>query len=97
MATINISLPKEMHEDAKKLLKKGRYASISEVVRDGLRRLLDQNQEITENGFTREFEEAVLQSEAEPRNRDLVWETDEDIDRYFNALDKKIKNKHAKD
>ncbi len=97
MATVNISIPKEMHEDMKRLLKKGRYSSISELVRDGLRRILDKEEEITENGFTREFEEAVLRSEAEPRNKDLVWETDEDVDKYFNELDKKIKKKHAKD
>lgn len=86
MATVNISLPKEMYEDAKKLLKKGRYASISELVRDGLRKILSKEEEITENGFTREFEEAVLRSDAEPEENDIVLETEEDIDNYFRHL-----------
>jgi len=94
MATINISLPKQMHEDAKRALSTRRYASISELIRDALRKIL--YPELTENGFTKEFEDEVLRSAAEPRDKDKVWETPEDVDRYFNALDKKIREKHAK-
>lgn len=94
--TINISLPKTMYEDAKAYLTRRGYSSVSELVRDALRDELYPT--LTENGFTPEFEEAILQSEAEPRRKDKVWRTAEDIDRYFSALKKKIRESklHAK-
>ncbi len=80
--TINISLPKEMYKDAKKLMSDKHYSSVSELMRDALRRLLQQKR-ITENGFTEEFEDLVLKSAAEPEENDIVLETDEDIHNYF--------------
>lgn len=97
MATINISIPQAMREEIKKLVKEGRYTSFSEVVRDGLRKVLGRKEKLTANGFTEEFEEEVLRSAAEPMENDTVLETDEDIDRYFRNLDEKIKRRHAKD
>ncbi len=95
MMTVNISLPKGMYEDAKKLLKKKHYASVSELVRDSLRKTL--YPEVTENGFTREFEDAVLQAAAEPMDNDIVLETEEDVTRYFRDLHIKLeKKRHGK-
>ena len=50
-ATINISMPEKLYKDAKKLVKKGKYHSISEVVRAGLRRVIYSADKITENNF----------------------------------------------
>lgn len=95
MMTINISLPKKMYEDAKGALASRRYASISELMRDALRKLL--YGDVTENEFTREFEDLVLKAAKEPRRKDQVWETEEDIDTYFDALHKSLeKKRHAK-
>lgn len=38
--TINISIPKQMYEDAKVFVKKNGYSSVSELIRDALRRIL---------------------------------------------------------
>lgn len=80
--TINISLPKEMYEEAKKVMSQQHYSSVSEVVRDALRRLIKQKR-ITENGFTEEFEDMVLKAAAEPDDNDYVLETDEDVHNFF--------------
>jgi hypothetical protein len=53
-----------------------------------LRRLL--YQDISENGFTQEFENQVLQSSVESGEKDITWETEADIDSYFQNLEKKI-------
>ncbi len=82
--TINISLPKTMYEDARKVLTVRGYNSISELIRDALRDILYPR--FTENGFTPEFEEAALQSAAEPRNRDFVLKTDKEVEDYFLRL-----------
>ncbi len=82
-----------MYEDAKRTMTVRRYSSVSELVRDALRKHI--YPEITENGFTPEFEEEILRSEAEPEENDLVWETEEDVDQYFKKLNKEIKA-HAK-
>jgi Arc/MetJ-type ribon-helix-helix transcriptional regulator len=88
MATVNISLPQGMYDDARQKLIEKRYTSISELMRDALRRLLYQN--ISENGFTQEFEDQVLQSSVESGEKDITWETEADIDSYFQNLEKKI-------
>lgn len=71
-STINISLPKSMYQDAKKILSKRGYASISELIRDALRDTLYPR--ITENGFTHEFEERVLESAKEPIEKSIEWD-----------------------
>lgn len=91
MSTINISLPKNMYEDAKKALSTGRYASISELIRDALRKVLYEEEDknaITENGFPVWFEDKVLEAEKEPRENDFTLETDEDFINYFRDLKK---------
>lgn len=80
-STINISLPKSMYQDAKRILSMRGYASISELIRDALRKTLYPR--ITENGFTPEFEEAVLQSAAESKKNDIHLRTNKDIENYF--------------
>lgn len=90
--TVNISLPKEMYQDAKRVVKEKRYSSVSELVRDSLRRIIYQEEEITENGFPRWFEDKVLEAEKEPEENDIVLETEEDIHNYFLHL-KKPKSK----
>lgn len=74
-----------MYDDAKKLLVAKRYTSISELVRDALRKVMYE-EEITENGFTRKFEEAVLRFEAETQENDIVLTTDKEVDNYFRYL-----------
>lgn len=93
MITINISLPKTMYEDAKAYLVRRGYSSVSELFRDTLREELYPR--LTENGFTPEFEQMVLEAEKEPVKKDRVWRTEKDINTYFNALRKRIK-KNAK-
>ena len=71
-STINISLPRSMYLDAKKMLSKRGYASISELIRDTLRDALYPR--VTENGFTPEFEQQVLESAKEPVEDSIEWD-----------------------
>lgn len=43
MSTINISLPIKLKTQAESLVKKGYYASFSDLVRDSLRHLVERN------------------------------------------------------
>ncbi|HCS78229.1 TPA: hypothetical protein DIV55_00630 [Patescibacteria group bacterium] len=70
--TVNISLPQQMYDDAKRFLKQRRYASLSELIREALRGVLYPI--VTENGFTPEFEEEVLKAAAEPEENDREWD-----------------------
>lgn len=88
MTTINISLPTSLYADIKKLMASRGYASISEFMRYAARKIVYPT--LTENGFTPEFEEAVLRSDASPRDKDLVWNTPEEIDAYFANLKKEL-------
>ncbi len=88
MKTINISLPKSLLEEAKSALKKKHYASISELMRDALRQLLQEEDPNAKsvNGFPNWFEDKILESEKNPKGNDIVLETEEDIDNYFRHL-----------
>ena len=90
--TINISLPKNMYDDAKKFLVAKRYTSISELVRDSLRKTL--YEEITANGFTPEFEDYVLKSAAEPIENDTVWDAKIPFSEF--VLKQSPKKRHGK-
>lgn len=79
-STINISLPKSMYLDAKKVLNKRGYTSISEFIRDALREKLYPN--LTENGFTPEFEAEVLQSANEPIENSVEWDGKTDFNDF---------------
>ena len=79
--TINISLPKEMYEDAKRHVKKRGYASVSELIRDAVRDWIYPR--VTVNGFTPEFEKMVLKAEKEPRENHIILKSKKDIRAYF--------------
>ena len=91
--TINISLSKNLYEGAKKLKSQHDYSSVSEVIRDALRQLIYKKR-ITENGFTEEFEDAVLESAKEPIDHSKVWKTEADVNKYFRQLRKKLYGKN---
>lgn len=78
-----------MYSDARIFVKKNRYTSISELFRDALRKVL--YPDLTVNGFTEEFENMVLESAKEPISEGKVFETEDDIDRYFKKLIKSKK------
>lgn len=95
--TVNISLPKSMYEAARRVVTQRHYSSISELVRDALRKVIDEDpNEITENGFPRWFEDKVLEAAKEPIENDVVLETDQDIERHFNELHKKLEKKRKR-
>lgn len=81
-----------MYKEAKKVMSQQHYSSVSELIRAALRRFLSK-QRITENGFTEEFEDLVLESAAEPMDNDTVLETEEDVDKYFSQLSQKLYGK----
>jgi Arc/MetJ-type ribon-helix-helix transcriptional regulator len=87
-ATINISLPTQMYQDIKSAMKAQGYASVSEYIRSSIRSQI--YPQITENGFTSEFEDEVLKASDEPIDGNKVWKTDDDIHTYFDGLRKKI-------
>lgn len=100
-STINVSIPTKMYKKAKKLVAEGKYHSISELLRAGLRRTFYEVNQITENGFPGWFEDRILESADEPSSKDKVWETEEDINRYFKKFHKKViikkQKKYVKD
>ncbi|MBI2039623.1 hypothetical protein HYT18_00955 [Candidatus Microgenomates bacterium] len=97
MTTVNISLPEQLYKTAKKLVAEGKYSSISEVMRAGLRRVFYDADKITENGFPGWFEDQVLEAADEPIKKSPVWKTEEDIDKYFKKLHKRIEKRKQKE
>ena len=91
ITTVNISLPKNMYKDVKKMAARRGYSSTSEFIRDALRRML--YRPLTENGFTQEFEKEVLLSSAEPAKKDKVWKTEKELKAYFDKLRKAKRSK----
>lgn len=69
--TTNISMPKGLYIQAKAQAKKYHYCSVSELIRDALRWWMNDN--LTRNGFTPQFENAVLRSEKSPVKNDIKW------------------------
>lgn len=95
MMTVNISLPVSLYKDIKKTIKDRGYSSVSELVRDAVRKVL--YPDLTKNGFTPEFEEMVLEAAKEPIDRSKIIETDEDLENWFAELHKKVEvRRHAK-
>jgi len=77
ISTINISLPKQLKLLAEKEIKKGYYASFSDLVRSSLRKTLmeselDQILEVTKNNYK--------------KGKAIVLKTDKDVDNYFESL-----------
>lgn len=95
MTTVNISLPTSLYKDIKNTVKERGYSSVSELMRDAVRKTL--YPEVTENGFTPEFEEMVLEAAKEPIDETKTIETDEDLERYFRELHQRLeKRRHGK-
>ena len=82
MSTINISLPDSLYKDAKNTVSKMHYASMSELIRDALRRIV-YSQSPSEEYFSEDFEDKVLRRAKEPYDSDIVFETEEDLKNYF--------------
>lgn len=89
--TVNISLPVSLYKDIKNTIKVRGYSSVSELVRDAVRRVL--YPELTENGFTPEFEDMVLEAAKEPIDETKTIETDEDLARYFRELHQRLEKR----
>ena len=85
-----------MYQEAKKVVVQQHYSSVSELMRDALRGFLSKKR-ITENGFTEEFEDLVLEAAKEPIDHSKVWETEEDVHDYFKQLAKELKLKRLND
>lgn len=95
MNTINISLPENMYRDVKKISSNRGYSSVSELVRDALRKIL--YSEVTTSGFSREFENEVLESSAQSPRKDIVLKTNQDINKYFRKFSEKAGVRKKKD
>lgn len=87
-------MPENLYKAAKKLVIEGKYHSISEVIRAGIRRVIYDADKITENGFPGWFEDRVLEAANESRKNDIVLESTEDVENYFKHL--KIPKKQRK-
>lgn len=77
MTTINISLPEKLKEDAEALIKKGFYASFSDLVRHSIRQL------VAVNRYDRWAAEA---KEDLKKGRAVVLRSEKDIDEYMNSI-----------
>ena len=75
-----------MYKDVKRAVKVKSYTSVSELIRAAVRKIL--YEEITENGFTPDFENQVLEAEMEPEGNDTVLGTPEEVRNYFKHLKK---------
>ena len=89
LTTINISLPQDMYKDAKRALTAKRYSSVSELIRDALRKTL--YGEISQNGFTKGFEDYVLESSRDSEKNDMVFKSEKDLEEYFNGKNKAVR------
>ena len=76
--TINITIPKELKQEADSAIRAGMFSSFNELVRTSIRQVLPKKRsrkiQLTINGFTPEFEREVLAAEKEPIENDLVWD-----------------------
>lgn len=77
MATVNISLPEKLKEQAETLVKSGFYSSFSDLIRDSLRQL------ITKSKYDLWAEEA---KEDLKKGRARVLKSKKNIEDYFRTL-----------
>jgi Arc/MetJ-type ribon-helix-helix transcriptional regulator len=84
MQTVNISLPVSLYSQAKAYMENTGYASISEVMRQALRKLL-RLEELTENGYTKQAEESILKEIKKPTDG-LIFKQGEDVDDFFDKI-----------
>lgn len=90
---VNVSMPDELKKAVDQLVARGWYTSVSELIREGTRRVIKTSPKLTINGFTEEFENKVLEAANEPVDESLVWKNEADIDNYFDNLKLKYKRK----
>jgi len=77
MDTINISLPKMLKTLAEEEIKKGYYASFSDLVRSSLRKTLLES----------EYDDLLKETKKEYKaGKGIVLKTKKDIDNYFESL-----------
>jgi Arc/MetJ-type ribon-helix-helix transcriptional regulator len=74
MTTINISLPDQLKKEAENLIGAGYYSSFSDLVRDGLRRVLAVNR------YDSWYEEAKKE---EKTGKAVVMRSKKDVVDYF--------------
>lgn len=79
ITTINISLPKKLYDDAKQMASHQAYSSVSEVIRDALRRMLYQ----PADEIPTYLEEAAILAERESISTDIILSTPDDIESAF--------------
>lgn len=77
MNTINISLPEKLKDQASDLVRKGHYASFSDLVRDSIRQL------ISKSKYDLWSEEAKSDLK---KGRARVLKSDKEIDDYMKSL-----------
>lgn len=77
MATINISLPERLKNEAQDLVNRGFYVSFSDLVRDSLRQVISKNQY---DLWAEETEEEIKKGKAK------ILKSKEEIKDYFKSL-----------
>lgn len=77
MATINISLPTQLKDDAEALVDQGFYVSFSDLVRDSIRKLL------TEAKYDYIYDQTKKELKG---GKAIVLKNGKDIDNYFKSL-----------
>lgn len=89
---MNVSLTKELERFVNEMVKRGRYGSASEVVRDGLRRLVEE-QELLRRAKIQWLREAV--EEAEESARKHGWLDGEKVFAELRTKAKRLKAARA--
>ena len=77
MITVNISLPEKIREEARALIKRGYYASFSDLVRDSLRRLIESSK----------YDQLLMEvKKEEASGKAKFLRTTRDIDNFISSL-----------
>lgn len=88
--TINITLPERLKQEIDSRVRSGMYASVSEFIRNAVRRALTVRDDIPfGEAFSTEAENLILQAEEEALvrpNATKALKTAKDIDRYLDSL-----------
>jgi Arc/MetJ-type ribon-helix-helix transcriptional regulator len=79
-------MPKQLKSELELLVSRGRYTSLSEVMREGARKVLKSNQALTVNGFTQEFEDETLKEASEKIDKRSILDTPDEVTQHFNKL-----------
>lgn len=83
---VNVPMTRQLKTDLEQLVVKGRYTSLSELMREGARKVLDSSERLTINGFTPEFEEEILKNAQEPLDSRPALKTMKEVEHYFSEL-----------